>query len=131
LEAQFKEDHARFAELGEALKAIDAEKQQRLAKAKAPVDGLEFTDDGVLFNGLPLSQDSGSGQMIRAVELVAALNPELRTIFIDDAERLMLPRLKELGDWAEKNDFQVLCFRASTGGECAFLMVDGKAVENG
>ena len=130
MEAQFKEDHARFAELGEALKAIDAEKQARLAKAKAPVDGLEFTDDGVLFNGLPLSQDSGSGQMIRAVELVAALNPELRTIFIDDAERLMLPRLEELGDWAEKNDFQVLCFRASTGGECEFLMVDGKAVEN-
>jgi energy-coupling factor transporter ATP-binding protein EcfA2 len=131
LEIQFKKDHARFAELGEDLKAIDAEKQQRLAKAKAPVDGLEFTDDGVLFNGLPLNQDSGSGQMIRAVELVAALNPELRTIFIDDAERLMLPRLKELDAWAAKNDYQVLCFRASTGGECEFLMVDGKAVENG
>jgi len=131
LEAQFKEDHARFAELGDALKAIDGEKQARLAKAKAPVDGLEFTDDGVLFQGLPLSQDSGSGQMIRAVELVAALNPELRTIFIDDAERLMKPRLLELDAWAQAHDYQCIMFRASVGDECEFLMVDGKAVENG
>jgi len=125
---QFQADRDRFAELGEELKKIDARKQERLSQAKAPVDGLEFTSDGVMFNGLPLSQESGSGQMIRAVELVAALNPTLRTICIDDAERLMLPRLQELDEWAKKNDFQVFAFRASTGPECSFVMEDGKAV---
>jgi len=127
---QFTADHDRYKELEVDLKKIDEAKQKRLASAKAPVEGLTFTDEGVFFNGLPLSQESGSGQMIRAVELVAALNPGLRTICIDDAERLMLPRLAELGQWAEEHDFQILCFRASTGAECEFLMVGGEVVEN-
>jgi multidrug efflux pump subunit AcrA (membrane-fusion protein) len=122
---QFQADHERYAELGEALKAIDAEKQARLAAAKAPAEGLEFRDDGVYFQGLPLNQESGSGQMIRAVELVAALNPKLRVMVIDDGERLMLPRLAELDAWAVKNDYQVFVLRASIGQECEFVMVDG------
>jgi flagellar biosynthesis chaperone FliJ len=126
---QFRKDHERFAELGEELKGIDAKKQERLASAKAPVDGLEFREDGVYFQGLPLSQESGSGQMIRAVELVAALNPKLRCIVIDDGERLMLPRLKELDEWAQAHDYQVCVLRASTGPECQFVLEGGKLKE--
>ena len=122
---QFRADHEKYAELGEALKAIDGQKQARLASAKAPVDGLTFTDDGVFFHGLPLNQESGSGQMIRAVELVAALNPKLRCICIDDGERLMQGRLEELDAWAIAKGFQVFIFRASVGQECEFIMVDG------
>ena len=124
---QFRQDHERYAELGEALKAIDRQKQDRLAAAKAPVEGLEFRDDGVYFQGLPLSQEAGSGQMIRAVELTAALNPRLRTIVIDDGERIMLPRLAELDRWATEHDYQVFVLRASEGAECKFVIEEGKS----
>jgi hypothetical protein len=128
---QFRKDHERFVELGEELKGVDAAKQERLAAAKAPVDGLEFREDGVYFQGLPLNQESGSGQMIRAVELAAALNPRLRVICIDDGERLMIPRLKELDAWAKAHEYKVLVFRASTGPECEFVLEDGKLKSDG
>ena len=126
---QFRADHERFAELGESLKGIDRQKAERLAKAPTPVEGLEFRDDEVYFKGLPLSQDSDSGRMIRSVELAAALNPKLRCIVVDKGEQMMIPKLKELDAWATEHDFLVIDLRASVGKECAFIMEEGKVRE--
>jgi DNA repair ATPase RecN len=122
---QFGRDHEKYRELDDALKDIDRQKQERLAAAKAPVDGLEFRDDGVYFQGLPLSQDAGSGQMVRAVELVAALNPKLKTIVIDDGERILAPRLAELDAWAIKAGYQVFVLVATESKECTFTIEEG------
>ena len=126
---QFREDHERFAELGKDLDAIDAKKAERLAKAPTAVEGLEFRDDEVFFNGLPLSQDAESGRLIRCVELAAALNPRLRCIVMDKGEQLMLPKLAELDMWATEHDYQVFVLRASTGEECQFVLEEGKVRE--
>jgi hypothetical protein len=127
LVAQFQQDHDRYKELGEQLEGIEKAKQDRLNAAKCPVKGLEFRDDGVWYQGLPLSQDMESDQMIRSVQLAAALNPKLRTILIDNGERMLPAKLKELNDWAEANDYQVIMFRASSTAEgCAFFLESGR-----
>ena len=129
LVAQFDADRAKTAALGEKLKEIDLAKQDRLKTAKAPVEGLTFTDEAVLFDGLPLSQDSGSGQMIRCVELAAALNPKLKCICVDDAERLLEGRMAELDAWATANGYLILAFRATEGKECMFTLEEGCKAE--
>jgi hypothetical protein len=50
------------------------------------------------------------------VQLAAALNPKLRAICIDNAERLLPAKMKELNDWAEAQDYQILAFRAASNG---------------
>ena len=127
VQTQFDEDHDRYIHMTEEIDGIDAEKRQMLSGAKFPVEGLTFPETGgVLYRGLPLDQDSGSGQIIRAVEVAAALNPTLRMLLVDNSERLGLARLRELHEWAEANDFQVLMARVSTGSECAVIIQDGR-----
>jgi hypothetical protein len=127
LVVQYQSDHERFVELGEQLLSIEREKQERLNAAKCPVPGLEFRDEGVYYQGLPLSQDMESDQMIRAVQLAAALNPKLRAVFIDNAERLGAEKMAELDAWAEANSYQVFCFRQVADAEgCEFFLTEGK-----
>ena len=127
LVVQYQSDHDRFVELGEQLLTIEREKQERLNAAKCPVPGLEFRDEGVYYQGLPLSQDMESDQMIRAVQLAAALNPKLRAVFIDNAERLGAEKMAELDAWAEANEYQVFCFRQVADAEgCEFFLTEGK-----
>ena len=95
--------------------------------AKCPVEGLEFRDDGVWYKGLPLSQDMESDQMIRSIQLAAALNPKLQTIVLDNGERMLPAKLQELDAWAEANDYQIILFTASaTASGCEFYLEDGR-----
>lgn len=127
LVVQFQVDHERYVELGRSLDLIEAEKQDRLNQAKCPIEGLEFRDDGVWYQGLPLSQDMESDQMIRSVQLAAALNPKLRTLCIDNGERMLPTKLGELNEWAEANDYQIILFRAAPSPEgCQFFLEEGK-----
>ena len=124
---QFDCDHAKYEMLTEDIKAVDAAKRKMLADAKFSVEGLEFpSDGGVLYRGLPLEQDSGSGQLIRAVEIAAAMAPTLRTLLVDAGEQLGNERLKALDNWAQENDYQIIMTRVSTGPECSIVIEDGK-----
>jgi hypothetical protein len=131
LVAQFQTDHDKYKELGEELEGIEQKKQDRLNAAKCPVKGLEFRDDGVWYEGLPLSQDMESDQMIRSVQLAAALNPKLRTIVLDNGERMLPAKMAELDAWADANDYQIIMFRASGPAEnCAFYLENGRVRED-
>ena len=127
LVAKYNEDHKHYEELGKELDAIEREKQDRLNAARCPVPGLEFREEGVYYQGLPLSQDMESGQMIRAIQLAAALNPKLRAMFVDNAERLGAEKLAELDAWCEANDYQCFLFTRQDKAEgCEFFLTDGK-----
>lgn len=59
------------------LNQIDAEKREKLAKATMPIDGLDISDDAVLYDSLPLSQASSSRRIRICTAIGAALNPHL------------------------------------------------------
>jgi energy-coupling factor transporter ATP-binding protein EcfA2 len=117
---------AEAARLTAKLEAMDAEKSAKLAAAQFPVAGLSFSDDAVLFNGLPLDQASSAEQQRVSVAIGAALNPKLRVMIIRDGSLMDDTSLAALRQIAEEMDLQILCERVGTGAECEIVIVDGE-----
>lgn len=58
------------------LESLRAEKLKMLTEAKLPIEGLSFTDSGVLFEGIPFQQISESKQWEVSTAIGFALNPK-------------------------------------------------------
>ena len=108
--------------------AIDAKKQEMIAGAKMPIDGLEFGDAGLLYNGVPLDEDhASSSELIRisaAIGFAQHPDPEkLRIMLIQDCSLLDEENLKMLCDMAEEHGVQ--CLLEVVGDDADVIMVDG------
>ena len=75
---------------GQTLKDLENEREQRLFAAKFPVEGLSFSADGVLFNGLPFDESNQcTSDIIKVgVGIAIAQNPRTKIIRIGSGERL-------------------------------------------
>ena len=82
-----------------------------LKKAKVPSE-FQFTDDGILYNNMPLTnqQLSSSAKYIAALKLSMLCIGELRTMHFD-ASFLDKNSLAEIQEWADNNDLQLLIKR--------------------
>jgi len=126
----FEKDHQAFAALTQQIKDLKAQKSQRLSEATFPVDGLEFKDDEIYYEGLPLDQDSGSGKLLRCTKICAAMNPTLRAVIIDDAEKILAPNMQALHNWAVENDYLILTAAAGDDDEtCSVVIEDGVSIQ--
>jgi ABC-type dipeptide/oligopeptide/nickel transport system ATPase component len=99
------EESARLTAL---LASVEMERAGRLAATKFPIDGLDINADTVLFDGLPLTQASQSQRLRVSLALASALNPKLRLVLVRDTPMLDPDTLRELGEWANARDVQVL-----------------------
>ena len=102
-------------------------KQEVLAGAKFPVDGLSIDEDGgIVFEGQPLSQRGKSKQILVGCHVCAAQNPKLRVMLIDDGNALDASNMEVLQKFADENDFQVFIIRVSdTAENGSYHIVDG------
>ena len=93
------------------VKDIEAEKNKMINGAKIPEE-FEFTEDGILYNGLPLSstQLSSSAKYIAALKLGAMALGVVKTMHFD-ASFLDKNSLSKIQDWAKENDLQLLIER--------------------
>lgn len=96
-----------YEALTEEIKAIDKRKADGLAQAEMPIEGLDFDDEGVLYQKVPFSRASGREQLIVSCAMIMATNPEIRVIVVRDGNVLDLEGLQILQDMAEATDFQV------------------------
>lgn len=96
-----------YEALTEEIKAIDRRKADGLAQAEMPIEGLDFDDEGVLYQKVPFSRASGREQLIVSCAMIMATNPEIRVIVVRDGNVLDLEGLQILQDMAEATDFQV------------------------
>ena len=112
------------------IKKVDAEKKQRIAEMKLPIDGLGFSDDGktVLFNNIPFSQSSSSERVRIAMALAIVQNPNLKVIQIRDGSLLDSDSLAQIADMAEENGFQVWVERVDETGLSGIVIEDGEIV---
>jgi hypothetical protein len=100
---------------------------KRLAKIKGanlPPE-FELTDDGLLYNGLPLdnSQISSSAKYICALKLGYLALGKIRSLHFD-ASFLDNNSLREVQEWAESKDLQLLIERPSLeGGEIKYEII--------
>lgn len=94
------------------LDKINAEKLKVVKKANLPSE-FELTDEGILYNGLPLddNQISSSAKYICALKLGYLALGKLRAMHFD-ASFLDKDSLSDVQKWAEENDLQLLIERA-------------------
>lgn len=95
-------------EKDKAVKAIENEKTEMIRGANMP-EGFDFSDDGILYNGLPVSREqlSSSAIYIAALKLGSMTVGEVRTLHFD-ASFLDKNSLAEIEEWAKEQDLQLL-----------------------
>ena len=113
--------------LTDALDKIDADKRAVIAKVPQIVPGLTFDEEGMIFNGVPLAQASGSERLLVSCQMGIALNPEVRVMTVQDGPLLDEASMKLLNDIADEHDFQVFVERVGNE-EVGFTISEGRVV---
>ena len=123
------EAQAHAEDLSGDIEALDLEKTTSLAKAKFPVPGLGFTEDGVTYNDLPLADASESEKIRVSLGMAMALNPQIRVIRINDGSLLDKKNLALITEMAKEKDFQVWIETVGDNG-VGVIIEDGKVLKN-
>lgn len=111
------------------MQKIDEQKANLLAEAEMPVDGLEFTDEGVTFQDVPFENCSSAEQLKLSVAMGISMNPKLRIMLIRDGSLLDEDSRKTLRQMAEESDCQVWIEYVGTDEQCAVIIEDGMIQE--
>lgn len=117
------EDAARS--INEQYLELEEKKRKMIAGANIPKD-FEFTDDGLLYKGLPLSsnQTSSSGIYIAALKLGSLALGEVKTMHFD-ASFLDKFNLMDVEKWASDNGLQLLIERPDfDGGDIKYEIIE-------
>lgn len=90
------------------IEAVEKARQSRIMDAKFPVDGLSFSTDGVLFNGLPFDKGNQcQSDILRVgVAIAVAQNPTARIVRIKDGSLLDSSAKAALLAMLDENGFQ-------------------------
>lgn len=109
---------------------LDAAKAAAIAKAKLPVPGLSFDENGITLNGLPFEQASTAEKLRASVAIGMALcpppsDPALRIMTVDEGSELDGDSLALLHGMADQHGYQVWLARIDAGGENGVVIVDG------
>jgi ABC-type cobalamin/Fe3+-siderophores transport system ATPase subunit len=107
LKAPLEEARGRSDDLTHYIADLDKRRAELITKAKLPVEGLAFDDEGVTFNGVPFHQASAAERLKVSVGMAMALNPELKVICVRDASLLDDDSKRALAAMATEHDFQI------------------------
>jgi DNA repair exonuclease SbcCD ATPase subunit len=102
------------------------QKQDAIAKAKMPIEGLTFDDGQVLYKNLPLEQASDAERLRVSTAIAMAANPKLRVLRIKDGSLLDDHSMQLLHDMASAGDYQVWIETVRPTGPVAIVMRDGE-----
>ncbi len=118
--------------LNAKIKIFRDKKKTILKAAKMPVKGLEIREEGLFYNDI-FSENWGESEALRiSSELCIGMDPKLRAICVDKGEAYDVNSLKDLHDWAVKNNLQaIITIVDSTEGASSgdvFYLEEGKVV---
>lgn len=112
-------------DITDRIEARNKQKQEAIAAAKMPVDGITFADGAILFGGVPFDQASDAEQLRASVAIAMAGEPRLRVLRIREGSLLDDEGLKIVAEMAQARDFQVWVERVDTSGSRGFVIDDG------
>lgn len=94
--------------LEKTLELKRSEREKAIKESKLPIDGLSFSEDCLILNGIPFEHDkvSASQEMEVAIKLIIAKNKKVKIFKIDRAESLGSVKFNALIDFAKKEGFQ-------------------------
>lgn len=106
------------------IKKLEEDRIAIITNAKMPIDGLSFSEDGLLFEGLPFTQEQlSTAKLIEAgIKISMALNPALRIMRIKDGSLLDNDTLTLIKQSVKENDYQLFIERVSDSKEIGFII---------
>jgi len=120
-ESQKKIDNKKAESEGKTsrISEIDQKKKSLFIENPLPVKNLEFTEDEVLYKGLPFNEDQHSTAVLIGVglKISMALNPNLKLLIIKDGSLLDGKMLKFILTMCDKKGYQVIIERVREEGE--------------
>lgn len=95
-------------ELEEKTDKLATEREQLIKKSQLPIEGLNFTDDGLELNGVPFTPGKVSDSQIMevAAKLIICKNPTVKVFRVGRGESLGKKRLNSLIELAKKSGYQ-------------------------
>jgi hypothetical protein len=106
------------------IKALEEKRVSIISNTNMPIDGLNFSEDGLLFEGLPFTEEQlSTSKLIEVgIKIQMALNPSLRIMRIKDGSLLDSETLKIIKNSANENDYQLFIERVSDSKEIGFII---------
>lgn len=126
--SKLQETHAKAEEelekAKEADELVDAERVKRLTNVEFPVDGLEFTEDGILYKGRPFNDKSQCTSDIMKVGLALQVisNPGLKVVRISRGSELDAESKAQVLSILSKHGFQALIETVTSGDARAIVL---------
>ena len=124
--ADIMEFQQEYNHLTKVIESIKKYKKELISTTQFPVDGLDFGDGGVLYQGLPFEQASSAQKLQVSLAIAMKLNPELRVIRIDDGSLLDSAHMQIIEQMAKDNDFQVWMECVDESGKVGIYIEDGE-----
>lgn len=110
------------------ISSLDEQRDNALAAATMPIDGLSLDDTGVSYQDVPLKQASAAEQLRVSIAMAMALNPRIRVIRITDGSLLDSSNMALIEQMAADSDFQCWVERVAEDGQIGILIEDGAVV---
>lgn len=111
------------------LEELTEKKRALIESANLPVKGLEFGENCLLLNGVPLEQLSAAEQLKLSMDMAMAENPDLKVILLKDASLLDAESMDYIRQRAEAEGYQVWAERVASGDSVGFVIEDGEIKE--
>lgn len=113
----------------ENIERLDRRRTQILQEAKLPVDGLGYSETGLVLNGVPFEQASGAERFRVALGIAGAASPNLADVWIRDGAILDHEQLAILGKHCEERGLRAWVERVGKLDDGAIVIEDGRVLE--
>lgn len=108
------------------LEAVKNYKNDLMLAAKFPIEGLDFKNGGVFYQGLPFDQASSAQSLTVSLSIAMAINPELRVIRVNDGSLLDKKHMAIIEQMAREQDFQVWIEEVEESGTVGIYIEEGE-----
>ena len=96
-----------YNNLDSKVESIREHRQAAIQSANLPIPNLSFSDDGLLYNSIPLKQCSDGEKLMVSMAISMALNPTLRVLRIKDGSLLDSNNLAILSKMVKDKGYQL------------------------
>jgi len=131
IKVKLNKESREASRLSDNLEAILQYKDVMMGKARMPIDGLDFEEGGVTYNGIPFDQASDSEKLKVSMAIAMALNPKIRVIRITDGSLLDSENMEIIQSMAREKDFQVWIEKVDESGQVGVYIEDGEIKKKG
>jgi len=114
-EAELYDAKQSYDSFTEQIETLDSNTKELIENANMPISGLQMSDNGVMYNGIPFEQCSQAEQIKISVAMGCALGNELRIMLIRDGSLLDNTSMAVLSAMAEEYNMQVWLERVGVG----------------